>query len=240
MKQILSRKPQSEKLEETKWRILGWSLVLNKSHIGGNFAFFPHRPGNHDRAWNDPPLFDYQNAPMIQSNAAKLTKRVGFPPTSTQTVQTANTNDVGSSSGSQLNDAGAKPQVLEGLPPPPPSSSFVEASRPDPSCNIQDQEDFNVVEVTDVIELLERVLSNDKLDARKALEIKKRIDILHKKWSNNELNDKVKNGMYKLACSLNKEDYEEAEKIQRGLNVDYPSMCTPWMIAIRQLILALK
>ena len=177
---------------------------------------------------------------MIQSNAAKLTKRVGFPPTSTQTVQTANTNDVGSNSGSQLNDAGAKPQILEGLPPPPPSSSFVKASRPDPSCNIQDQEDFNVVEVTDVIELLERVLSNDKLDARKALEIKKRIDILHKKWSNNELNDKVKNGMYKLACSLNKEDYEEAEKIQRGLNVDYPSMCTPWMIAIRQLILALK
>ena len=52
--------------------------------------------------------------------------------------------------------------------------------------------------------------------------------------------DKVKNGMYKLACSLKDEDYEEAEKIQRGLNVDYPSICTPWMIAIRQLILALK
>ena len=166
-----------------------------------------------------------------------MTKRVGFPTTSTQTLQAENTEK---NICSQLNDAGAKPQLLEGLPPPPPSSSIVQASQPNPSCDIQKQGDFSVVEVTDVIDLLEKVLSNDKLDARKVLEIKKRIELFHKKWSKNELNDKVKNGMYKLACSLKDEDYEEAEKIQRGLNVDYPSICTPWMIAIRQLILALK
>ena len=33
---------------------------------------------------------------------------------------------------------------------------------------------------------------------------------------------------------------DEAEKIQRNLNVEHPSLCTPWMIAIRQLILAQK
>ena len=31
---------------------------------------------------------------------------------------------------------------------------------------------------------------------------------------------------------------DEAEKIQHNRNVEYPNLCTPWMIAVRQLILS--
>ena len=76
------------------------------------------------------------------------------------------------------------------------------------------------------------------LEAKKAGEIKKRLGMFKNKWTNDQLNDKVKIGMFKLAELIQKEDYDQAEKIQRSLNVDYPSLCTPWMIAIRQLIFA--
>jgi hypothetical protein len=45
-------------------------------------------------------------------------------------------------------------------------------------------------------------------------------------------------GMLKLAQLMESGQIDEAEKIQRNLNVEYPNLCTPWMIAIRQLILA--
>ena len=78
------------------------------------------------------------------------------------------------------------------------------------------------------------------IDARKVQEIRKRIELFRQKWQKNELNDRVKLGMHKLVCHLDSNEYDEAEKLQRSLNVDYPNLCTPWMIAIRQLILVLK
>ena len=44
--------------------------------------------------------------------------------------------------------------------------------------------------------------------------------------------------MIKLAQLMENGQIDEAEKLQRNLNVEYPKLCTPWMIAVRQLILS--
>ena len=71
------------------------------------------RPGNHDKAWNDPPLFDFDaNAGPVKPPAGKLNKRVGFPPmTSTNPYAGASAE----SPSTKLVDAGAKP-CIEGNP----------------------------------------------------------------------------------------------------------------------------
>jgi hypothetical protein len=39
------------------------------------------RPGNFDRAWNDPPLFNYKANAQPPTNGSKLNKRVNYPAT---------------------------------------------------------------------------------------------------------------------------------------------------------------
>ena len=89
--------------------------------------------------------------------------------------------------------------------------------------------------------MLEKAIQDkEDLEPKKVTEIRKRIEVFRQKWQKNELNEKIKQGMQKLGCHLDAKEFDEAEKIQRSLNVDYPNLCTPWMIAIRQLVLALK
>ena len=52
------------------------------------------------------------------------------------------------------------------------------------------------------------------------------------------LNSKVHQEMLKLAQLMENGQIDEAEKIQINRNVEYPNLCTPWMIAVRQLILS--
>ena len=98
------------------------------------------------------------------------------------------------------------------------------------------------VKLEDVAKILEASLckaeNSAAVDEKKASDIRKRIGIFQDKWNNNKLNGKVHLGMLKLARFMESGQMDEAEKIQRNLNVEYPNLCTPWMIAIRQLILA--
>ena len=96
----------------------------------------------------------------------------------------------------------------------------------------------------DVIKSLDDSLvkaeSDSKIDSKKAGDIRKRIKMFEDKWIKEQLNEKLKSGMFNLSQHLKNEEIQEAEKLQQKLNLDHPSQCTPWMIAIRQLILALK
>ena len=130
-----------------------------------------------------------------------------------------------------------------GIPPPPPTA--IPTHIPvDPGLKNKAEPNENASEISldTVIGILETSTAQAEergyLEAKKAGEIKKRLGMFKNKWTNDQLNDKVKIGMFKLAELIQKEDYDQAEKIQRSLNVDYPSLCTPWMIAIRQLIFA--
>ena len=114
----------------------------------------------------------------------------------------------------------------------------VEASTPK-RVEKEAEEQINLADVAIILEAtLCKVEDSGVLEAKKAFDIRKRIEIFKEKWTNNRLNGKVHQGMLKLARLLQDGQVEEAEKIQRNLNVEHPNLCTPWMIAIRQLILA--
>jgi hypothetical protein len=170
----------------------------------------------------------------------RLNKRVGFPSTTTS-VGTST-----SSEANKLNDAGAK-SVARNVPPPPPVSSVmpkVPAQVPTTLQSTQEELLAAEVDVENVINILENCLTkakeSKKMDNKKAADISKRIGMLKDKWKRDQLNEKIHLGMSKLTKHLSEDEFQEAEKIQRALNVDYPSQCTPWMIGIRQLILAFQ
>jgi len=195
-----------------------------------------------ERGWNDPPpMLDVATSSSTSCSAGpRLNKRVGFPTSFPSQSSDAKSNQ------SSVSDAGAK-SLSGALPPPPPPSLLTNIPCPSNKQTIKDdtkvQED-EVIEVKfeDVGDVLETCLSDAEncgaLDEKKASDIRKRIDIFKDKWNNDKLNGKVQQGMLKLAQLMKSGDIEEAEKMQRNLNVEYPNLCTPWMIAIRQLILA--
>jgi len=197
-----------------------------------------------DRGWNDPPPMPGQGANASAPTGIKLNKRIGFPTSSTGTIQNSSVKNESTT----LCDAGAK--VLKGsMPPlpPPPSLPPSIATPTNPAEKGEDQSQPELVEdvkFEDVSNILEANLceaeSSGAVDEKKASDIRKRIGILKEKWTNDKLNDKVHLGMLKLANFMEAGQMDEAEKIQRNLNVEHPSLCTPWMIAIRQLILAQK
>jgi len=195
-----------------------------------------------DRSWNDPPPLPGQGANAPVSTGNKLNKRIGFP--ASGTTQSSSVKNESTT----LCDAGAK--VLSGsMPPLPPPPSLPPATVPPPNLSEKmndkiETEHVEDVKVEDVVKILEDNLckaeNSGSVDEKKAGDIRKRIGILQEKWTNGKLNEKVHFGMLKLAKFMESGQMDEAEKIQRHLNVEHPSLCTPWMIAIRQLILAQK
>ena len=125
-----------------------------------------------------------------------MNKRIGFP-SNTSSIQTSKT--ASENTNSHLNDAGAKPDGSHLPPPPPPSITTQQIVSTKGSA----QDPKSDVEVTDVISMLDKVMATDTLNPRKVTEIKKRVELFRFKWEKDELNDKVKDGMYKLACFLN-------------------------------------
>lgn len=121
--------------------------------------------------------------------------------------------------------------------PPPPSISTLKIDHKDELKESEDTEEKET-NLDDVIASLEATLEKSQLEPKKAAEIRKRIGMFEDKWS--QLDGKVRAGMAALGQHLEHGRVEEAEKIQIKLNVDFPGQCTPWLIGIRQLILALK
>lgn len=121
--------------------------------------------------------------------------------------------------------------------PPPPSISTLKIDHKDELKESEDTEEKET-NLDDVIASLEATLEKSQLEPKKAAEIRKRIGMFKDKWS--QLDGKVRAGMAALGQHLEHGRVEEAEKIQIKLNVDFPGQCTPWLIGIRQLILALK
>lgn len=197
-----------------------------------------------DRGWNDPPpLFGYASNTSVPTGV-KLNKRIGFP--SSISMQNSSVKNESTT----LCDAGAK--HLTGtsppLPPPPPPSlatTITDPTHPAEKEEAKSQthldEEVKFEDVTNILEAnLCKAENSGAVDEKKASDIRKRIGIFKDKWTNNKLNGKVHLGMLKLAKFMESGQLDEAEKIQRTLNVEYPNLCTPWMIAIRQLILAQK
>jgi len=194
-----------------------------------------------DRSWNDPQaLFDYKVSSST-TTGTKLNKRIGFP---SSTPPSSNVSSMRPES-SKLNDAGAK-STTEGInvPPPPIAKDMVSLNVKASNNSQINEQTTESITIEDVTQPLEKSIidaeSSGKIDKKRASDIRKRIKMFEEKWKNGQLNDRLQSGMFNLTQHLIKNEFQEAEKLQQRLNIDFPSLCTPWMIAIRQLILALK
>lgn len=192
------------------------------------------RPGNHDRAWNDPPLFSYSSQPDGESkDCLKLNKRVGFPTQGAAKDKTEGDDVIDKAlKPAQLHDAGARPVGTDPPPPPPPSLSS--SVKPVVAEVVKDEEPSASVE--EVVKKLNAYLSSTSLEERKKQDIKKRIGMMEKKWLEGELNNDVQRGMAKIAQLLEDGDAKAAEKIQLTLIVDWPALCGTWIVGIKHLI----
>ena len=72
------------------------------------------------------------------------------------------------------------------------------------------------------------------MGSKKAEDIGKRVKAMESKWEG--LNDHIKLGVRAIALNLQEHQFERAEKIQKTLTVDWPSLCGTWMVGIRHLI----
>ncbi len=225
---------------------------------GGDPAEDAPRPGNYDRAWNDPPLFSYGASSEAAATAAaaaagggggmKLNKRVAFPPVSQRS--SAGTSKPPPQPGrppempptAKLQDAGAKPLSKEMPPPPPPlASAAATAPPPAPTTTRQPANDatkFAVEEVT--TSLTAFIDGKSTLPDSKKKDVKKRLDMMANKWKAGSLNDKVKSGMGQVSGMLERDEASAAEKLFLSLMVDWPALCSPWGVGIKHLLVNAK
>ena len=201
------------------------------------------RPGNWDRAWNDPPLFSYTSTAAKGKDApsAKLNKRVGMTFGSGQPPKDPNATKLDQAQHAPaLHDAGAKATGGAMPPPPPPSASTIAPPPPtsdkEPASVPEQKEEEAPIDPDEVVNLLKEVVDSSTLDDRKKQDISKRISMMEKKWKDGQLNDKVHAGVHKIATALKEGDAATAEKAQLSLIVDWPSLCGTWLVGIKHLI----
>lgn len=200
------------------------------------------RPGNWDRAWNDPPLFSYKSDSKPPAAGLKLNKRVHHPVESAPPPISGNGGIVASGP-PRLHDAGAKSVDPSNLPPPPASNPGAaslgnsSAKKSGGSSNVTDQvvteEDRG--KAVETIRALHQSLET-KIDSRKFQDIKKRLDTMESKWQDGSLTYPVERSLVMLAIHLESSNYDEADKLQRKLMVDWPSLCGTWLVGIKHLI----
>lgn len=202
------------------------------------------RPGNDEKAWNDPPVFAYTNAQGTPATAAPkrnlLNKRVPFP------------------------QDGLKPQNAPSMPgsaPPPsvpaPCAELVktteklglkedstpaggkEAKEADDSCSAAPSCPPESLK-EETLECLDRVAlqCSQNMEKRKQDDVKKRLGILKSTWEQEKLSLAVQQRMYNLAQELENGNHEKADALHVSLMVDYVSEVSPWMLGIKHLILA--
>jgi len=196
--------------------------------------------GNHERAWNDPPVFAYQpgsatkdqedqaNQPASGQKKTLLNKRVAFPLTTTGSAPTV--------------------QILQpgGLPPPclpptlPPSSTTPSVSLiSDATANDSvEKEDVNMANLKVVQDILNDCVKK-YLDADKVEDITKRLKFLFSSWED-KLNTDIRRRLVKMCELLQEKNFSEAETFQIALVVDYTTECSTWIAAIKFIISEMK
>ncbi|XP_033631443.1 steroid receptor RNA activator 1-like [Asterias rubens] len=200
------------------------------------------RPGNPDRGWNDPPMFLYNSDGKAQPSSRKnpLTQRVGVH----QSYTSKTTTQAGT---------GIHPSLLRTNPPTGPSGpplipftppSTVDSStstarsnevkvQEDKSLELSDGDcDTSIAELRSVLQLCV-----DKLKARIADDIKRKIDVLESAWKTGKLSEAVQQRMARLSQALSERDYSKAHDVHLSLMVDFVSEVSQWMVGIKRLIM---
>merc|ERR1711971_1104644 len=188
------------------------------------------------RAWNDPPLFSYNPGSAQPGTGSRLTRRIGFPSSSTAAPLPSGTDPTAPPS---LHDAGAKPPPS--LLPPPPSSMMMtpsstalaslstNATTSDPSADS--------LNAADLEGTLTRLTKNH-FDPVKAKEIGKRLDGLVAAYRADTLGKRIPLLLASLLESLGDGDTAGAEASFTTLSADHGGEPgnAQWMVALRHLV----
>ena len=215
--------------------------------------------GNHDRAWNDPPVFAYSAATgkTEDSNPRRtlLNKRVAFPLSGG--IQPSAPFSAGCPP-----PIGAPPTFLNPIPHPVSDSSVIADDQPVMT------EGGSLEKIKSVLE--QKTIGNYKLysllwklgvyfqyliwysviiwwkaigigsEPLKLEDIGKRLQSLFSCWEDGKLNVDVKGRLVKLCNYLEEGDFAGAESVQIALAVDYTSECATWILAIKYIISEIK
>lgn len=223
------------------------------------------RPGNPDRGWNDPPVFDYQAASTVQSSPRRhlLNKRVAFPATNQgQENKVANTS-------ATLNPSEPPPLPVHILPPAAntatptpvplliPTLQIGDPSQTEPTPSSGSSTSIDCENLADILERLqipsseglqdfikqtfdEAVSKCTKLQPRVLEDINRKLQLFMEMWTAGQLSESVKCRMCKMAEDISKGLYENAWKVHLNLMVDYTAEVNQWMVGIKRLIHELK
>jgi len=198
----------------------------------------PLAPGNFDRAWNDPPLFSYNPGTAQPGAGNRLTRRVGFPSSTSSTPLPSGTDPTAPPS---LHDAGAKPPPSMLPPPPPlmnPSPSATAAATYSHSSNTVTPESTESVLDANALEDKLARLTQNHFDSAKAKEIGKRLDGLVAAYKAQTLGARIPVLLTKLLTSLENNDVKAAEASFTTLSADHGGEPgnAQWMVALRHLV----
>ncbi|KZS04493.1 Steroid receptor RNA activator 1 [Daphnia magna] len=193
------------------------------------------RPGNHDRAWNDPPIFSYQQGALsgdtkpeenVTSSSRKtpLNKRIAFP----------------------LSGGISKPTMTVTSPPiglPPPCITLpISASANLPEVS-NDQSSKSTLETREQLDLSLQKISNilhdclkSYIEAEKQEDFNKRLQHLYTSWKDGKLNADIRQRLTIISESLELKFFVKAENVRVALAVDYTADCASWIMVIKNII----
>ncbi|XP_068249019.1 steroid receptor RNA activator 1-like [Palaemon carinicauda] len=200
----------------------------------------PIGPGNHERAWNDPPKFAFNSSGTSGSGNPSgrrrlLNKRVPVP--------------IGPQAGTSPIPPPLKPGDGPPLGSPPISSQFTKPptdmqisdkiafpSKPQGSISTENRNSQDKLQEVEACfrSSLERISEQLKDNVRE--EVTKRFEVMKTMWLEGKLNDVVQDRLVTLLKALDDEHFDEAWAIHQGLIVDFTSICSPWMIGIKTLV----
>ena len=182
--------------------------------------------GNHDRAWNDPPVLGYRPSKADGGAGAKrtpLNKRVPFPTTGAPCREPAPRRE--------LPVYYPPANLLTVLP-------FYDLSPAGETGNtvveVAAQDSGKLIE--QVSRTLEEALNDSAETESKRADISTRLHNLSSDWKQGKLNSDIQQRLVRLCDHLKENDLPNANSVQVALAVDYTAECAPWITALRRII----
>ncbi|XP_003739517.1 steroid receptor RNA activator 1 [Galendromus occidentalis] len=194
------------------------------------------REGNHERAWNDPPQSAY--AASEPRARTRLNKRVAYTPGIPTSPASSNPISIPSSPPVSTGD-------IHVFTPPDfhPASCSPPCGSPPSSSGKVDTSDLPDLNSTEMFEKVNSDLSHmlsrvqEKVSERKFEDIRKRLDIMRSQWNEGKLSEPTKKLLYLLVTRLRACDYEDANRIQVALIVNYSCEVSQWVVGVKHVIL---
>uniref|UniRef100_G3MSE5 SRA1/Sec31 domain-containing protein n=1 Tax=Amblyomma maculatum TaxID=34609 RepID=G3MSE5_AMBMU len=169
------------------------------------------RPGNDDKAWNDPPVFAYTGVQGTPAAAAPkrnlLNKRVPFPQDGLKSQCT--------------------PASTGSAPPPSESAKIADTKEVDDTSKAIDAHSPECLK-EETFNHLDKIIvkCSEDMEKRRHDDVKKRLGVLKTFWEQGKLSSPVQQQLHELAQELLNGNHVRADSLHVSLMVDYASEFT--------------